>query len=585
MLKKKIESLVKSSIAKGIQEGALGELQNIPDTVPLDFTKNPEHGDRAISVAMKLAKEAKMSPRNIAAAIAEHLPKTMFQKVDIAGPGFINLTLDWNLLEEIISDIHCQDNNYGKLTSEERPDLSYKKVLLEYVSANPTGDLHLGHGRGAVLGSALVELLKWAGYEVDSEFYINDAGVQMQKLGNSLWQALQIKQAKIETSAYEEENYPLEAMNELIDKLSSSLDTKEDLDITACSEIAKQYYLKEQKAILEKARVFFDKWYSEKEEIHEQGKIEEVCKLLKEKDFSYEKDSALWFKAKDFGDERDRVLKKSDGTYTYLMGDLAYHQDKFKRAERLVNLWGADHHGQIPGIKGALNAIGEDGDKLEVLLMQLVSLTKAGEEVKMSKRSGNFVTVNDLIEEVGVDAFRYFLLDSQANNRLVFDLELASKQDKDNPVYYIQYAHARCCSIFRNLSEPQIDQEKQTMQDSLFTKAEINTCLEDMKSGNLNFNAVFANLNPEELRSTKDLILLLSLFPEEIKDAALARAPYKIAGYLKNLASAFHQFYTHNRVITDDKDLVKARLALVLATQKTLRNALNLLQVHAPERM
>lgn len=295
MLREKIESLVKESIGKSLEEGVLGDLQSVPDTVPVDFTKNPEHGDRAISIAMKLSKDAKIAPRNIAQAIAEHLPKEMFKKVDIAGPGFINLTLDWDLLEEVISDIHKKDEAYGRASEEQRPDTNYKSIIVEYVSANPTGDLHLGHGRGAVLGSALVELLKWAGYDVKSEFYINDAGVQIKKLGNSFMQALEIKAGKLEESNYEEENYPLDAMNEVLASHSELINrhseptarhserSEESLNTDNCAEIAKKYYLEAQRKVLENAKVVFDKWYSEKDEIHAQGKIEEVCKILAEK--------------------------------------------------------------------------------------------------------------------------------------------------------------------------------------------------------------------------------------------------------------------------------------------------------------
>ena len=571
MLKEKLESKFIEAIRKAIADSSLGELKACPDSVAIELPKNPDHGDRAVSIAMKLTKEAKIAPRNIAEAIKNNLELSGIEAVDIAGPGFINLKLDWSTLEDTVAEINKLAENYGSYNDANKPEPDIKSVLLEYVSANPTGDLHLGHGRQAVIGSALARLFEKAGYKVHNEFYINDAGAQMEKLGNSFYQF------KYDQENYDHENnYPLDSVKEVVDQVfEDGFDSQDKMEI---SQQAKKVYLAQQQEILKTAKTEFQKWYSEKDNLHgEPSRVEAACQELLAKGMAYESEGALWFKAKEFGDERDRVLKKQDGKFTYLAADLAYHQDKLSRADHLINLWGADHHGQIAGMKGILEAAGADSSKLEVQLMQMVSLTKNGQEVKMSKRSGNFVTIADLVEEVGVDAFRYFLVENQASNRVVFDLELATKQDKDNPVYYIQYAHARCCSILRNMTE--------NHEEAILTKAELATWQKDFQANQNLFAKVFANLNADESKSTRNLILFLAQYPDMIYDAALNRAPNKVANYLKELASLFHQFYTHNRVINDDKELVKARLSLVNATRIVLASGLDILAISAPERM
>jgi arginyl-tRNA synthetase len=595
MLKETLENLIKESLQRAIDSGNLGTLTTVPETIGIEFTKNPEHGDRAISVAMKLTKEANLPPRKIAEAIKEQLTKNSegFQKIEIAGPGFINLTLDWDLLNQSISYIIQKGADYGQLSSEQRPNKNFRKILLEYVSANPTGDLHLGHGRQAVLGSSIANLLRWAGYQVETEFYINDAGVQIEKLANSARQALLIETGKIQKEDYDiENNYPLESMQEFIslkiflEHCQNKDSNIEELSLEFFGEIAKKIFLETQKELLSNIHVVFDRWYSEKSNLHQKDLVSKTCQLLDQNGTTYLQDGALWFKAKEYGDERDRVLKKADGNYTYLAADFAYHLDKLSRGhDLLINLWGADHHGQIPGMKGGLKALGMDSERLEIILVQLVSLAKDGQEVKMSKRKGDIVLVRDLVDEVGVDAFRYFLVESQANNRMVFDLELASKQDKDNPVYYIQYAHARCSSILRNICNSRIDQENGKEIPALLTEDELLKWIEIFKSDNKLFSRAFKTCTTDELASSKALILSLVNFPEEIKDSALIYSPYKIANYLKNIAGLFHQFYSHNRVICDDIDLMKARLAIVLACKITIANALKILAISAPEKM
>jgi arginyl-tRNA synthetase len=590
MLKDLVETKIIKAIEIAISKGQMGELKDCPDSVLVELPKNPEHGDRAISIAMKLTKEAKIPPRSIAEAITKYIDRSGLTEVEIAGPGFINLKFDWNTFEETVAEINSKQENFAQLNERNKPEPDVKSVLLEYVSANPTGDLHLGHGRQAVLGSALANLFKKAGYKVHNEFYINDAGAQIEKLGKSCKEAILINEGLMDKSAYDEENnYPLDSILEFITK--DYYQNKIGVDYKAISEyeyaqLAKQRFLDAQKDILEKAKVPFEKWYSEKDSLHINGKVEAACQRLLEKAKAYQEDGALWFKAKEFGDERDRVLKKQDGKFTYLAADLAYHQDKLSRGfDRLINLWGADHHGQIAGMKGILEAAGEDSSKLEIVLMQMVSLTKNGQEVKMSKRAGDVVTITDLIAEVGLDAFRYFLVESQANNRIVFDLELAKKQDKDNPVYYIQYAHARCASIIRNISEERMNTETQKLEPALVDKKLLAQWQEDFKSSKNLFALNFQGLSEVEEKSTKQLILFLAQYPDLIYEAALNRAPNKIAHYLKELASIFHQFYTHNRVISDNQELVKSRLSIVSATKTILKDGLDILAISAPEKM
>lgn len=607
MLKASIEDLFKAALKKAIDNSELGELKEVPDTIPVELPKNPEHGDRAVSIAMRLAKDAKIAPRQIAQAIVDNIDKSKFNNIELAGPGFINISLDWSLLEDCIVKIHNESENYGRATAEERPDKSFSKVLVEYVSANPTGDLHIGHGRQAVLGSALAELLKWAGYEVESEFYINDAGAQMEKLAKSAQDTILVRAGLLDIKDYpEDDRYPFESIDEFFleenyekEFLNRGIDLKKDLvdlekarelvDLDLCASLAKEVFLKAQEEVLKKINVVFDTWYSEKEKLHSSdNKVAKACEVLGQQGHTYEEEGALWLKAKDLGDERNRVLMKSNGLYTYLAADIAYHQDKIARSfDKLINVWGADHHGQEPSLKAGLAALGEPASRLEIVFIQMVSLSQNGEEVKMSKRAGTIVNVRDLYSEVGADALRYFLVESQANNHMVFDLELAKKQDKDNPVYYIQYAHARSCSILRTLIAEQINQDSEPkLEKAIMSKADLEQLLENnFKQNQALFSKAFANLSPEELNSTKDLILHLVQFPEEVKEAAFARAPYKIANYAKELATLFHQFYSHNRVMVDDKDLMKARISLVVATQKVIKNALRIIAISAPEKM
>lgn len=614
MLSSKIRNLFQIAIDKAISVSDLGELKSFSGYIDVERCKNPDHGDIAVNIALKLSREAKLAPVKIAQNIVKHLDVIAIGDISIAGPGFINIRLNWDFLESALVEIHQEKDNYGRLSKEARADMEPHRFLVEYVSANPTGNLHLGHGRQAVLGNSLARLLDWAGYDVSSEFYINDAGVQIEKLSLSAQAAIQIQEGHITKENYPEDTYPLDSMLDVLkpeiykSKLEGHLDAVSlagDQAKEIAGNLAKSLFLDLQKKVLTDIEVHFDTWYSENENLHQvkindKNKIELICETLKaakvkqedsehEVSAVYEEDSALWFRAKSFGDERDRVLRKSQGVFTYLAGDIAYHKDKFDRGfDKLINVWGSDHHGQELGIRGAIQAIGYNPDQLELIFIQLVSVKEDGVEKKMSKRKGTIVNVDDLLAEVGKDALRFFLVDSQANNRMVFDLALAQKHDKDNPVYYIQYAHARSASIFRNLVSPRINIVDNTEEAAIFEVDELERLLnEDFKTFSANFKKLFSDEyhSEEQLKTIRSLVLELIELPKLVIDAADIRAPYKISVYLKNLASLFHQFYNENRIIGENEEVMKARLSLVAASKIVIKNALSILAISAPEKM
>lgn len=552
--------MYKEKIKKEIEKALNGSSKPFS----LERPKIKEHGDVATNIAMMLSKELKKNPLDIANEIKDKisLDSGLISKIEVAKPGFINIVVAGNALAESISEIHKLVESFG-LSNQK----SKEKILLEYVSANPTGDLHIGHGRQAVIGSCLANLLEAAGYDVKREFYINDYGEQISKLSESSWAIY--RKLNGESVEWLEDYYPEELLLSYVklalEDFKSGEITKESLGLTV-----KSIILNAQKDLLASFKVTFDDWFSETN-LHKNDAVKETLEKLKKSNFTYEKDGALWFKAEELGDVRDRVLVRADGRPTYLAADISYHENKLNRGfEHLINLWGADHHGQEVGLKGALKSVGMDENKLELIFVQLVSLRKDGQEVKMSKRAGTVVTVAEVLEEVGSDAFRYFLIESHPNNRMVFDIDLAKKQDKDNPVYYIQYAHARCCSIFRQVNE----QVKEIDIDSL----EKSFLLKDT------FNKLF-EVEEKELMATKNLVLKILDFPDEVSLSAVNRAPSRIANYLKDLATEFHQFYTVCRVISKDLELTKARLGLIKATKITIANGLKILGISAPESM
>ncbi len=569
MLKDFFLNEVKNGIKKAAAAGKLGQMSADAEfSLIVEKPKNPDFGDFAVNVS-SLARSAKIAPPMIAQAIVENLTKENYS-VTVVG-GFINFKIENSLLAEAVAEILEKKENYGKPEG-----VPVEKILLEYVSANPTGPFHIGHGRWAAMGSALANLLKFYGHEVYQEFYINDAGSQIQKLGNSL--KIRIKQELGEnidfpTDEIERKNYyPGEYLIPVAKKYLSEHEPTDDVQVL--SDYAKKEMEACQKALLKEFRVHFDNFYSELD-LHKSGKVEESYKELMAKGMLYEKEGAMWFKSSEFGDDQDRVIKKADGSNTYLTADIAYHIDKLRRGyDRLINIWGADHHGYVARVKASIEALGYDPNKLEVLLGQLVNLVINGEEVRMGKRK-NMVTLDDLIEEVGIDATRYWMEMRNIDMTLDFDIELAKKSTDENPVFYVQYAYARVCSILRNAVNDRVNPETGESVKAPMTQAELDDLI-----NNFDKNIILKTAD-----SAKALILKLEEFKSVIKLSAENRTVYTICRYVQELAAEFHSFYNSNRVICDDKDLMKSRLALMVAIKTTLKNALDILAVSAPERM
>ena len=569
MIKDILLNAVKNGIAEGCKSNKLGQMtgeENV--SLIVEKPKNPDFGDFAINVS-SLSRVAKIAPPAIANVIAEYL-KSEDYTVSIIG-GFINFKISDNLLAKELKEILDKKSEYGRPEKIEK-----EKILLEYVSANPTGPFHIGHGRWAAMGSALANLLKFYGHEVYQEFYINDAGSQIQKLGNSL--KIRIKQQLGEnidfpTDEIERKNYyPGEYLIPVAKKFLEEHEPTEDTKIL--SDYAKKEMENLQKELLKNFRVEFDNFYSELD-LHKSGKVEECVKKLQAAGKLYEKDGAVWFKSSEYGDDQDRVLKKADGSNTYLTADIAYHIDKLQRGyDRLINIWGADHHGYVARVKASIEALGYDPNKLEVLLGQLVNLVINGEEVRMGKRK-NMVTLEDLIDEVGVDATRFWMEMRNIDTTLDFDIELAKRSTDENPVFYVQYAYARACSILRNAVNEKLNPETGEKSPAPLTKEE----LEDLKS---NFDLSLMDGRVSEARK---LLLKLEEFKSVVTLSAQNRTVYTICRYVQELAGEFHSFYNANRVISEDKELMKSRIALIEAIRQVLNNALNILQVTAPEKM
>ncbi|HIS35401.1 TPA: arginine--tRNA ligase [Candidatus Scatousia excrementigallinarum] len=538
-------------------------------TLCTERPKNADFGDFAINVS-SLARYAKMAPPMIANTIVSYIDKKDNEYTVIA--GFINFKAGKTLLTNAVDEIFQKDKNYGK-----PENVKTEKILLEYISANPTGPFHIGHGRWAAMGSVLANLLKFYGHEVYQEFYINDAGSQINKLGNSL--AIRIRQELGEdvdfpTDEIERKNYY--PGDYLIPVAKKYLETHKGLpdDVKELSDFAKKEMEDLQKALLDNFKVHFDNFYSELS-LHRSGKVDECVQKLKDSGKIYKKDGADWFKSSDYGDDQDRVIKKADGSNTYLTADIAYHIDKLERGyDRLINIWGADHHGYVARVRASIEALGYDPDKLEVLLGQLVNLVINGNEVRMGKRK-NMVTLEDLIDEVGVDATRFWMSMRNIDTTLDFDIELAKTKSDENPVFYVQYAHARACSILRNATEEKINTETGEKTPAPLTKSELDKLI----------NNYTAETILPTLETAKKLILKLEEYKSMIKTSAETRQVYTICRYVQELAAEFHSFYNANRVISDDKEMMKARLALVVAVKKVLNNALDILAVTAPERM
>lgn len=534
----------------------------------LEKPKNPDFGDFAINVS-PLARDLKTAPPVIAQNIEKQLSKNGYE-VTLIG-GFMNFKAGKKMLADTVEEILSKGENYGK-----PKNINKEYINLEYISANPTGPFHIGHGRWAAMGSALANLLKFYGHDVYQEFYINDAGSQIQKLGNSL--LIRLKQEKGEnvdfpTDEVERKNfYPGEYLIPVAKKFLSEHEYTEDVKVL--SDYAKKEMEKQQRDLLDNFRVHFDKFYSELD-LHNTGKVEASYQKLEESGKLYEKDGAIWFKSSEYGDDEDRVIKKADGSNTYLTADIAYHKDKLDRGfDRLINIWGADHHGYVARVKASIEALGYDPNKLEVLLGQLVNLVINGEQTRMGKRK-NMITLGDLIEEVGVDATRFWMCMRDINNTLDFDIELAKKSTDENPVFYVQYAHARACSILRNVVNEKVNTETGEKTPALMTQEELNNIFKNFKAEEIE----------DDVENAKSLILKLEDFKNTIVQSEQARSVYTICRYLSELAAEFHSFYTKNRVLVDDKKVMEGRLALVYATKSVLKQALDILAVSAPEKM
>lgn len=526
--------------------------------VEIEIPADRKNGDFSVNTAMKLTKIQKRAPRDIAAEIvgAIDTESTYIDHVEIAGPGFINFYLNGNWRYDGLAAVLEEGENFG------RTDIGRgKKVMVEFVSANPTGPMHMGNARGGALGDTLANALSWAGFDVTKEFYVNDAGAQIEKFANSL-EARYIQQLKGEDAVefsedwYQGDDIKEHAKNFIAingDKyLECDSQTRKDALVKYALELNVQGLVDG----LAKYRIFYDVWFREST-IHANGEVAQTIEDLKKSGITYEKDGALWIKTTLFGSEKDEVLIRANGIPTYFAVDIAYHKNKFavRNFDKVINVWGADHHGHVARMKGAMDAIGIDSSKLEIVIMQLVRLMRNGEVARMSKRTGKMITMNDLIDEIGVDAARFFFNLRQAGSHLDFDLDLAIAQNSDNPVFYVQYAHARICSIIRTLEEEGIK---------------------------LNGKADFSLLtDPSEIALAEKIISL----PDEINQVAETLEPSRLTRYVLDLAALFHSFYNSCKVNNPDKDLTQSRLALVTATRTVIRNVFEILKISAPEKM
>ncbi len=558
-MKRRLQALLNQAFEKCVDAGKLKGAA-IPDYV-IEVPGSTNHGHYATNLPMVMASSQRRPPKEIAGLLLESLedPTGMIERKELAGPGFINFTISRKEWLEALSSLVSLKENYG------RSDLgSGQKVLVEFVSANPTGPLHLGHGRGAALGDTLCRILASQGYGVVREFYINDAGQQVKLLGESIYSRWRrMREAEY---PFPEAGYHGEYILELARSIAEQIDLGSigpDEAIRRCGELGKLKMLNEIKQDLQDFGVHFDVWSSESD-LFSLGLVEKDLEEVRQKGNIYEKDGAVWIETSQFGDDKDRVVKKQTGEYTYFASDISYHLEKSKRGySKAVNIWGADHHGYVQRVKAALKANGLQENWLSVLLLQLVKLWKGGQEVKMSKRAGQYVTLRELMDEVGVDAARFVFLTKHHDSPLDFDIDLVKKKDPDNPVYYVQYAHARICSIFRKAAEEGIS-------------------LPDRPEEKLD-----ALLLDEEMA----LIRMMAEFPYLLADISRKFEPHRLTYYLTELASLFHRYFNlgtkeaEKRVVGSEKALSEARLYLVEAVRTVLRNGLNLLGISAPERM
>ncbi len=529
------------------------------DLIRLEVPKDKQHGDFACNIAMILAKSLHMAPRAIAQTLCDRIPRNRdIERVEVAGAGFINFYLSSAWLYETMRQIEAEQENYGKV------DIGHgKKVMVEFVSANPTGPMHMGNARGGALGDCLASVLEYAGYDVSREFYINDAGNQIEKFGNSL-NARYIQELQGEDAiAFPEDGYHGDDIREHAKAFIAIhgdryLQASEKERKAALVDYALEKNITALQEDLGKYRIHYDVWFREST-LHESGAVQDAIALLTKKGYTYEEDGALWLNCEKMGLEKNEVLVRQNGIPTYFAADIAYHINKLttRGFDWAINIWGADHHGHVARMKKALDAAGVDGNRLDVVLMQLVRLMRDGEVVRMSKRTGKAITLSDLLEDISVDAARFFFNMRSAGSHLDFDLTLAAEQSNENPVFYVQYAHARICSILRLLEE------------------------EGVKV--LPFDEVKTTLLTDE--SELALLKKLADLPDEITSAAKALEPARLTRYVMDLAAAFHTFYTACRVRTEDCDLMNARLKLIDSTRIVLKGVLSMLKITAPEKM
>jgi len=554
-MKEKIANLILNAATSAYEKGDLPSA-DFPE-IEVEVPKIESHGDFSTNIAMIMTSVLKMPPRKIATAITKHLidQEEMLTNTEIAGPGFINFFLKMSSWHPVLRKIHTKDSRYGAADIGKG-----RKLQVEFVSANPTGPLHVGHGRGAAVGDSVANILRFCGYDVATEYYINDSGSQIATLGLSVflrYKALYGIDVQFPQECYQGD-YILDFAKEIRElKGKALLEQDEGKSVSYCARLAAQSITAQIRRDLADFGVTYDKWYSE-QSLYDSGTVSAVIDDFKNKKIIYEKDGALWFKTTAFGDEKDRVVVRQNGQTTYFASDIAYHQDKFERGfERVIDVWGADHHGYIQRVAASIRASGHQKDQFNVILVQLVNLLRGGEPVAMSTRAGEFVTLSDVVSEVGRDAARFLFLTRNYESPLDFDLELAKQKTNDNPVFYVQYVHARIASILRKGKERGIQHITWEDESVATLKA-----LEEI-----------------------NLIKTMSRYPEVIKSSAVNMEPHRLTFYLMGLASDFHAYYNKHRVLTDDPLLSHGRLYLVTAVQKVIRNGLTLLGVSAPERM
>lgn len=554
-MKKAIKEIIKCSLEKAKDSGEL-QLSNGTDVV-IEIPKDEKMGDFATNVAMTLARNERKNPKVIAEIIRHHIEDGVdgLDSVEIAGPGFLNIKMLPSFFLRRLTDAVKEQHNFGSSDFGKGT-----KILIEFVSANPTGPLHIGHGRGAAVGDALARILKKAGFDLSTEYYVNDVGNQMDVLGRSTW--LRYLELLGKGEEFPENHYRGEYIKDIAqvainDHGNEFLDKPEEECVPFFKELAKNNILEGIKKDLCEFRVTFDGWFSE-QSLHNDNKVEGAIEWLRDKGHIYDKEGAVWLKSSAFNDDKDRVIIKQNGEKTYFCSDIAYHQNKINRGyKKLINLMGADHHGYVPRMEAVLQAMGYDKNIFKILLIQFVSLLRGGKKVSMSTRSGEFETLSDVVSEVGVDAARYYFLMRSSEAHLDFDLELAKQETPENPVFYIQYAHARICSIFRGAEEKGISISK---------------------NGNIDLSPL---VEEEELSITKAILA----FPEVVEKSAIALEVHRISHYLLDLVSRFHGYYSRHRVISEDIALTQARLYLLDGLRITIRNGFDLMGISVPDKM